>query len=911
MQDDRHDCQDPQPELKPELKPEPMPGLPGGRRREKLGLALAGGGFRASLFHVGVLRYLARADLLRYVEVLSTVSGGSLVGALYVLQLKQALEAQDLEAQATETQAREPLSLSREAYLTLIDEVEARIRALVSQNLRMRLLLNVGQWVGIVLGVASLGKHFARYLDRQLFAAVNTALLQQSRAREDGGRDCHEDFIAGTVDGREPRLSLRALRLCAERVDAHGGTENYNRAALWDRPQGTGPASAVTRLILNTTSLNSSGRFWFSHAEFGEWYMGYVRHADIRADLWPRKWLLLEARSLVADPADPANAAKVGKLLAALSRAWRKEFRMAAMPDEAAVLASMRDRWPLLRWWRGDDETLHWPRLQALEAWLKTCRQASAGTAVRTVSRLATLLRDIEMGRARQLKNFAWLLLVGRQGLKGIPVRDGMSDRQLAVGFVEALKAVDDSWLAALGLAEDPTCILRGGGTQDREALAPWADALLQLVIEIYQCRCAEFMSPHVWRDWQDMPLSEAVAASASFPPVFPPHVLTTLVDDRKIRALGLTDGGVFDNLGSTALLDEQCTMIIASDPGGVFDTRAREVSVGRIGLMGRLVELLSERPNQLFRHELRERRRMGESFEGSRSGPLPAAASQFVDARALTALSTFRIAPTVELHSRGSRGQLLSAVRTDLDVFGPLEQDALIQQGERQAERHLQRRFAPGAGRPLVVTQHALSDAPELTPRQQEILAAARHRFWRLPRLFPGTCLLLLALLMASAWHWPWPAALASAALVAAEGFWQGLSCLPRGLGLLNAEHLARLWSLVLAWQGLPLMALPALPLAWLSLKRQLRRRARADRPGRRHRPPGGRRLLGHSWATWRRWMRRSRGPAMHLTLWLLLLPGVLSPLWLVLPLLIALGLSGIGLLALFSTRLYMRVAL
>src|SRR5580658_5007428 len=37
----------------------------------KLGLALSGGGFRASFFHIGVLARLAELDLLRYVEVLS------------------------------------------------------------------------------------------------------------------------------------------------------------------------------------------------------------------------------------------------------------------------------------------------------------------------------------------------------------------------------------------------------------------------------------------------------------------------------------------------------------------------------------------------------------------------------------------------------------------------------------------------------------------------------------------------------------------------------------------------------------------------------------------------------------------------------------------------------------------------
>ncbi len=42
----------------------------------KVGLALSGGGFRASLYHIGVLAALAERDVLRGVEVLSCVSGG-------------------------------------------------------------------------------------------------------------------------------------------------------------------------------------------------------------------------------------------------------------------------------------------------------------------------------------------------------------------------------------------------------------------------------------------------------------------------------------------------------------------------------------------------------------------------------------------------------------------------------------------------------------------------------------------------------------------------------------------------------------------------------------------------------------------------------------------------------------------
>jgi predicted acylesterase/phospholipase RssA len=51
----------------------------------KVGLALSGGGFRAAFFHVGVLARLAD------VEALSCVSGGSILGALYYLELRREL----------------------------------------------------------------------------------------------------------------------------------------------------------------------------------------------------------------------------------------------------------------------------------------------------------------------------------------------------------------------------------------------------------------------------------------------------------------------------------------------------------------------------------------------------------------------------------------------------------------------------------------------------------------------------------------------------------------------------------------------------------------------------------------------------------------------------------------------------
>jgi predicted acylesterase/phospholipase RssA len=49
----------------------------------RIGLALSGGGFRATCFGLGCLRALHDRDLLRHVTVISGISGGSLLAALY------------------------------------------------------------------------------------------------------------------------------------------------------------------------------------------------------------------------------------------------------------------------------------------------------------------------------------------------------------------------------------------------------------------------------------------------------------------------------------------------------------------------------------------------------------------------------------------------------------------------------------------------------------------------------------------------------------------------------------------------------------------------------------------------------------------------------------------------------------
>ena len=52
---------------------------------KRIGLALSGGGYRAAAYHIGTLRALNRLGILEKVDVISSVSGGSITAAYYAL----------------------------------------------------------------------------------------------------------------------------------------------------------------------------------------------------------------------------------------------------------------------------------------------------------------------------------------------------------------------------------------------------------------------------------------------------------------------------------------------------------------------------------------------------------------------------------------------------------------------------------------------------------------------------------------------------------------------------------------------------------------------------------------------------------------------------------------------------------
>src|SRR6516165_8121911 len=54
-------------------------------RTSKIGLALSGGGFRATLYHLGLVRFLRDAGILPQVTHITSVSGGSILAAHLLL----------------------------------------------------------------------------------------------------------------------------------------------------------------------------------------------------------------------------------------------------------------------------------------------------------------------------------------------------------------------------------------------------------------------------------------------------------------------------------------------------------------------------------------------------------------------------------------------------------------------------------------------------------------------------------------------------------------------------------------------------------------------------------------------------------------------------------------------------------
>ena len=100
----------------------------------RIGLALSGGGFRASIFHLGVIRRLEELGIMKYVHVISAVSGGSIIAAYYVIEMEKRLRRRRAEL------GENPKRLD-EVRLQIFEEIADCFFRALDHNLRSRALV--------------------------------------------------------------------------------------------------------------------------------------------------------------------------------------------------------------------------------------------------------------------------------------------------------------------------------------------------------------------------------------------------------------------------------------------------------------------------------------------------------------------------------------------------------------------------------------------------------------------------------------------------------------------------------------------------------------------------------------------------------------------------------------------------
>jgi predicted acylesterase/phospholipase RssA len=197
----------------------------------RIGLALSGGGFRASLFHVGVLARLAELDLLRHVEVISCVSGGSIIGAYYYLELRsRMLELNDIE-------------MTQDEYIAVVKRVEKRFLEGVQTNLRSSIATDL--WADVRM-----------ILDPRYSRSTRIGDLYQSRLFD---KVPLPSSAPGDAAPARPEW-ISDLPFAPKGADRQFNPKSHN----WTR------GSKVPMLVLNATTLNTGHNWQFTATWMGE-----------------------------------------------------------------------------------------------------------------------------------------------------------------------------------------------------------------------------------------------------------------------------------------------------------------------------------------------------------------------------------------------------------------------------------------------------------------------------------------------------------------------------------------------------------------------------------------------------------------------------------------------------------------
>lgn len=199
----------------------------------KIGLALSGGGSRAIAFHLGCLRALNRLGLLDRVVILSTVSGGSVIGACF------------------------------HAHQGDFASFEAKVRALLARGLVATMFRKLSSTTGlkvavafVVVGLVALGVTLIKML-------IKFASLITPRA------------LAVQFERFEVRSPLHRFASRTSLLEAALDDLLFKGVSLKDLP-------AQPHLVINATELRTGSAFRFGTIESGSWRWGKLHRNEAK-----------------------------------------------------------------------------------------------------------------------------------------------------------------------------------------------------------------------------------------------------------------------------------------------------------------------------------------------------------------------------------------------------------------------------------------------------------------------------------------------------------------------------------------------------------------------------------------------------------------------------------------------------
>jgi len=233
-------------------------------------IALSGGGSRAIAFHLGCLRALERCGILERAQTLSTVSGGSVIGALY------------------------------SARSGSFDLFEADVRRLLSEGLvapSAKALFKRDLWGAIALTSG--------------LAASNAARLLAHKARAVVSRRARDETPEARADPLIPRARSRTTAL-ARALDSR-----WFKAKTIDQLSARRP-----RLVINACELTEGSAFYFTREESGSWRLGRLADNSI-----------LLADAVTASAAYPAALPALDRTFVFVDKRGERQVRRVSLTD--------------------------------------------------------------------------------------------------------------------------------------------------------------------------------------------------------------------------------------------------------------------------------------------------------------------------------------------------------------------------------------------------------------------------------------------------------------------------------------------------------------------------------------------------------------------------------------------------